>query len=400
MPYKRILPSLIAVFSLFLTIGVFAKEIYAFKPHDLLLTIDSFKTDSPVHLTKADILYDIALLKYALERAYSGWKYLPETQKRAAVKKLDSIVAKNPIDLCYAIDDALFKIRDSHLMALKPTGGACPRERNQNQRMPSVGKNIYSKKNPPWHLEYRSTGNLRVPVLSVTALPDFNHKSWTGFMSAANKLKHEKNVIIDLRGNKGGSDSSLVWLAKKLTGITPKMPYTRIKSKRPETLAALLNLERGDIFFDYILKNADVPDWLKKNEEDAYNEFQKALSGELPEEMVLAPKGGDNSKTTKDKNIFILADAECGSSCENGILHFRPYSGTRVIGENTAGRLHFGNIGIILLPKSRVSVQIASDFKRYDDGSFLELIGLTPDIKVEGGQDAIDIAIKLIADRQ
>ena len=81
-------------------------------------------------------------------------------------------------------------------------------------------------------------------------------------------------------------------------------------------------------------------------------------------------------------------DAKCGSSCESTIDGFESHPYAKTVGENTAGYIHFGNIGYIVLPNSKIEVQTPTHFNHYRDGRFLEIVGLTPDIHVPKGEDA------------
>jgi C-terminal processing protease CtpA/Prc len=92
-------------------------------------------------------------------------------------------------------------------------------------------------------------------------------------------------------------------------------------------------------------------------------------------------------------------DGICGSSCESTINAFEWHSYVKMVGENTAGCVHFGNIGYILLPNSRIEVQIPTQYSEYFDHRFIEKVGISPDIKVPAGQDAYAAAKRIISGR-
>ena len=84
------------------------------------------------------------------------------------------------------------------------------------------------------------------------------------------------------------------------------------------------------------------------------------------------------------------------SACESLLDYFEGHPYSRRVGENTAGMLHFGNEGFVLLPNSQISVQMATDFWKYKDGRFVERIGYAPHFRVEPGQDALNVALELL----
>ena len=70
---------------------------------------------------------------------------------------------------------------------------------------------------------------------------------------------------------------------------------------------------------------------------------------------------------------------------------------TKTVGQNSGGYVHFGNMGLIVLPNSQIIIQMATDFWKYKDGRFIEFIGHTPDIKVRKGKDALGVVLKEVS---
>ena len=62
------------------------------------------------------------------------------------------------------------------------------------------------------------------------------------------------------------------------------------------------------------------------------------------------------------------------------------------VGENTAGFIHFGNLGFFILPYSRMRGEIASTFNAYRDERFVEVSGIEPHLRVSSGKDAFETA--------
>jgi len=97
------------------------------------------------------------------------------------------------------------------------------------------------------------------------------------------------------------------------------------------------------------------------------------------------------------KPVFILQDRGCASSCESSIDFFEYVDHVKRVGENTAGFVHFGNMGFTMLPISVIQVNIASTFNTYRDGRFIEMTGIKPDIAVPAGEDAYSFLVDYIS---
>ncbi len=97
---------------------------------------------------------------------------------------------------------------------------------------------------------------------------------------------------------------------------------------------------------------------------------------------------GFNRNTGYKKLVYILIDGKCDSSCETTVDGFERHPYVKLVGENTAGCLHFGNIGYVILPESKAQVQIPTQYNEYYDNRFIERKGIEPDIRVPNGKDA------------
>jgi C-terminal processing protease CtpA/Prc len=130
--------------------------------------------------------------------------------------------------------------------------------------------------------------------------------------------------------------------------------------------------------------------------------FKKAIDGKINAEQIISfgtkhlafnPASGHN------KPIYILTDGGCASSGESTAAAFEHHPEAKKVGRNTAGFIHFGNVGIIVLPHSKITVQISTSFQEYADHRFLEKTGIKPDIETAPGQDAYDVAVQAFKHR-
>jgi len=356
-------------------------------------------------LSKHEVQHDIDILMHAMTHGYGGWQFITESQRKqfsSAImrirKKANRHASKGAINLCTAIDDALTIIPDSHLRARIDIAASCANRRKQFIRQPSVGNNIAADHTLPWKLIYRKMGTYRVPVLGISSLPNYNSNAWQGFEGALLSLAKEPIIIIDLRGNRGGSDTAMQRLRLLLTGHYPPKQIKRHKRLNPETIAIALN----DIYLDIQYtkeKNEPIPSWLTQDKHELEIRFQHAIDKKTSGTRIIDYSTDKRFSSKRlhhhQPHIFFLTDSKCMSSCEGGLEMFTDYPHATRIGQNTGGAIHFGNVGTLMLPNSAIMITLATDYWEFIDGRQLERIGYAPDIPVPPGQDALDIAFKL-----
>lgn len=367
----------------------------ALEPQSLLIR-DTETMIKPWKLESSAMKADIDLLIYALKTAYGGRKFVPQNQFKTSILKLEKAkeqVSSTPLDFCKLLDEALLEIQDQHLFPYL-VGMNCEALRSSRTRKGGVGSNLHSDPKKPWSYRQEFMGGKELGILMILDFPSPEDEVWKGFSKALEKAKKTAALVIDLRGNLGGSDSRGQELAKMLYGRNFSTPlYSQVKSQSAETMALLVNREKYRIL---ALKNKKekVPDYLLSRFEEAQRQFQLAIDGKLPRELEeLASQGPPFDKQFGYKGpVAVLIDAECASSCESTLDFLELHPNVITIGENTNGSIHFGNVGFIVLPSSKVVVQMASDFWKYQDGRFIEGQGHTPKIKVVPGNDAFDVA--------
>ncbi|GIL16954.1 MAG: hypothetical protein BroJett040_07050 [Oligoflexia bacterium] len=352
-------------------------------------------------LQSSQVREDVDLLRYALIKAYGGRKYIASPIMTQALKSLEEINLENihtSVQLRDVVDEILLTIPDGHLHIRSQESGQSP-SRLATKRKPQVGKNLHQKENPPWALNFIRSQKHQVPVISITSLPQPDDPSWQGFKEAIDQIMSSRHLVIDLRGNGGGSDVTGRWLATKLAGHPIPMPYAYVaKSRTPETGAIALNAERFRLV-QYKRLNKELPDYRKKRLAEKFSEYEKLLKAQDPEEEMIDKFNNLNEEVKSPGykgNIYILIDAGCGSSCESIVEFFETVPNATTVGENTAGMVHFGNMGYIVLPHSQLVVQMATDFWKYKDDRYVENVGYAPKIKVPQGQDALQAVVKIL----
>lgn len=364
-------------------------------PEDLLIhAIDP--VDETKVLTDVQITEDISYLIYALDRGYGGRHFLPKHEFQNLQQDLEKLSAPmNRKQFCMTIRENLSRTSDNHLTA-RLNGHSC--KRKSIEAKPLVGHNLNTDKQKAWKVFLKKVNHKNVLHIAITYFPLAENPKWNGFLTAVKKsLQKSDAIILDLRGNPGGENAYGHKLARLLSGGTLKMVmHKKYKRQTPETLAIWLNVFRkGQL--KTRAKGKNLPGWLKGRLLKAQQKYQQAVRGQLPEIFEFFEpsdeKAFDAAKGYK-KPIYILMDRKTGSASENTIdaFEFHPY--VKKVGQNTVGVVHFGNVGKVYLPNSKVEIFIPTHYNEYLDKRFIEKKGIAPDINVPEGRDAYQFVLE------
>jgi C-terminal processing protease CtpA/Prc len=255
----------------------------------------------------------------------------------------------------------------------------------------------------PWGYFERDVKGQKIPILSITHLPNPYYAGWDGFLEKVKEIyATAPALIIDIRGNGGGSDQMPKEMARILYGLDEdsRVPYPEsriVRRQSPEALAVFLNNYGLRILVTRLNGTEPTPDLFKVYEE-WNSRYQRALMGELPpEDIIEISKAFFDARKVFRGPIKILVDAECGSSCESTLEFFESHPSAESIGQRTGGYVHFGNLGRLWLRKSNLFVGIPTQQHVYLDGRFIEKMGYEPSIIVAPGTDALNVALEEVA---
>lgn len=371
---------------------------------DDLLLRESYSLRSRTGLRAAEVDRDLDVLLHALEHGYGGRKYVDGpsfSRALASLRRLRDRAASftDSASLCDAIDEILLALPDSHIHARRQDAGF-GRHREQSVRRAGVGRNVGSAEAKTWSLHHRDVAGKRVPVLSMLTLPPAQDDSWSGFRDAiADIIRSAPALVLDLRGNQGGADTMPRMLAAALYGTDelPTLHARRIESQTPETLALAVNVARLKTM-KHTRRNEPVPGYVRVRLDETLRKYQAATRGELAGERIEHfAKVEVPAALAFTRPIVVLIDAECASACESALEALELHPHVLTVGENTTGAVHFGNMGIVVLPNSQIVVQMATDFWQFRDHRSVEKIGYTPKVRVPHGEDALDVALAKLA---
>ena len=342
-------------------------------------------------LSPMQISEDLRLLEYILKNSYVGYFHKNHTRIDEILRKLNSI--KDPMEMktfCEKLAKNLSSIKDEHLTVFfgeKPC--------LKSKLIGNVGTRQHHDQKKIWTVETLPLKK-KILLITISKFASFGSPIWDGFLEKVEKnLKIADFVLLDMRGN-GGGDDSIGWkLAELLVGNKKiSSPYGhQYKVVTRSGLETRWNRFRLKSKFSKSLREkVFLYDYVKKDKRIFSNRRGKTIKMDSTLTNI--------NKRKALKPIYILQDKACASSCESTIDFFEYIYPVTKIGENTAGYVHFGNLGTAQLKNSKIMLSVPSTFNEYRDGRFIEGEGITPDIRVKRGQDAFHIALNKILEKK
>jgi C-terminal processing protease CtpA/Prc len=193
------------------------------------------------------------------------------------------------------------------------------------------------------------------------------------------QLSQAKVILIDLRGNGGGSVSSISYVIEDIIGADKIIDTDR--SRRG------LTMEEPYIFRGYF--------------EDSIN-----FGGEA--EIKLSQEKGyiqwrTRSHAKKDSRpYYILVDDRCGSACDAFAATIQDYQAATILGVRTMGMLFGGEAFKLKWHGYALIVPVTQVIS--PKGRIIEGVGVQPDIEIpeckNGGEQCLEKAIELVIDNR
>ena len=342
-------------------------------------------------LSPEQVAEDMALTLYALEEGYGGRNHLPGDSFGSGIRALKKIRGSlSPVELKDHIDSILNRIPDNHLKAR--LGGDPSPERKKAGLQRNVGANAISNPKRKWEVRLDQFNGKNVLYISITSFPSHKDQGWKGFLDQVKShFANTAAAVLDFRSNGGGDDTMGYALAKLMYGGEYNHPLnTSYLSQVPETF--ILGANNFRLHQIRMREEGESPPaYFDELHEEYFQKYRKALNGEMDRQAVIVEEIRDlkfNPQLGYDKPIFILLNGACASSCESTTDAFEPHPLVKKVGAPTAGMIHFGNVGALLLPHSKVQVQIPTKANAYFDQRFIEKRGIQPDCLIPDGQDA------------
>lgn len=225
----------------------------------------------------------------------------------------------------------------------------------------------------------------RVPRLRVRDLSGEREEELAPLVASAAELRSAPAVVLDVRGNGGGSDSPVTaWFTALTDG---ELRYNTIDELVSEvTCQGTLNVTACSES-----RSGRRPAWAE------------ALGARARDTLAAARHDGERtfrryrSYTNVDRGtagqpyhgaLVVLTDNDCASSCETFVLYARQIPGAVVVGQNTAGTGVFGEARSYRLPRSGLGLQAGIKWFHNADPrlTVVEGRGYLPDLWIDSDQ--------------
>ncbi len=219
-----------------------------------------------------------------------------------------------------------------------------------------------------------------IPVIKVSSFVPSNELQ--NFEEDAKKMRDRNLLIIDLRGNSGGSSSySTNWI-KNFTGYDYKETYVSSSLCTEISIDALL----------FSVKRLYGNEYYKEYEDKLKKQYTPSLEYKNWSKVEYNP-------TEKIKNkipIFILVDRYTASAGESFVDALKDLDNTFVVGTNSSGTGDIGNAAHYILPNSKIEVTFGSLLIINEDLELTDGLGIKPDFWINP-KDAEMRVLKLIS---
>jgi len=181
------------------------------------------------------------------------------------------------------------------------------------------------------------------PSTTLVTIPSFNmaYKDFDEFVKMhESQINNSKNLIIDIRGNRGGN------------GIYFPLIELYAEQNKPSSQGLVLASEDNLNYFER----------QSKNSRGIYRPVAKRLKGRFGEivDGPLYPEKKFKAHRNSIKNVAILTDHGSASAAESFVLHSKSVNdNVRTFGSSTAGMIDYTSVNIISLESGSQNIYLA-----------------------------------------
>lgn len=203
--------------------------------------------------------------------------------------------------------------------------------------------------------------------------------------------EHEKNIIIDIRGNSGGS--TLTWTE----GIVSPL------IKEEVTYNSLWGIKSGKLN-EYYWRQ-EIPDYVESNVSLSKEELKEKFSYLKIEDDIqyvwykTTIEPGEEHYDFEGK-IWLLVDKTVYSASDAFVIFCKNTGFATVVGTITGGNGEGGEPHYIVLPNSGMVIRYEPYLTFNSDGSCNAVHGGHPDIEIAEDEDALEVCLKAIAESE
>lgn len=344
-------------------------------------------------LSSEQIQIDSAYSLHAFKYGYSGYNFIDR-------KKINKIEAGLKILMTQKISltkieffeklYALFEIIPDRHLEIQTDNGKLNqqmRDKYNTHKIINVGKNIASESKL-----WKVSKDKNILSIGIKYCEQPESDKWNGFFETVSKnMQNINTVIFDLRGNPGGNSQNPEKLISYLCNVK------NIDTSNSEAFYRMTPEAR--LFLYNIFVQLDLsPSVISTLWNDYQNVKNKKIKFQNQLKYIADMKSDLNNYANNfisnfDGKLIILQDEHVMSSTETTIRYAKDVcKNLTTIGTNTHGGNHFFDTGIVILPNSKLTLVIPTGYT--NTKPFIEMVGFTPDIKVDDNQNAYEVAIK------
>ena len=227
-----------------------------------------------------------------------------------------------------------------------------------------------------------------IPVIHIRSFADEPTDPVTRFVETARTHRDAPVIVVDIRGNGGGNEAWPKRWIQALTGQSPSSVFVFGELNSKTTMAGRANL--------FALLQDQVPDSAFFRQElnrftgsaQAFEEGtrQPGWTGPIYPRLPLIPN---------DTTVVIVMNGFVASAGEGMVMRASQAENVVLVGENSMGCLHFGNVSNHQLPHSRLPVRMPINVNLFPDRAFREGAGIAPDLWMPAA-DAVNYAVAAV----
>lgn len=180
------------------------------------------------------------------------------------------------------------------------------------------------------------------------------------------------NLVIDLRQNGGGNDSSFQPLLSLLGPATYSAQY-------PDVFVTNANIAAWEAIIPYMSRPADL-EWLNQLI-DRMKTVGRGWVAMSDEQMLESHYDSDQVKASPERVVLLIGQG-CGSSCEQFVITAHQNSRVTLMGRRTFGALDASNVREIKTPSGKIVIYYATTFVRRPAGQQIDQMGIIPDVEL------------------
>ena len=319
-------------------------------------------------------------------KEHIGWEGFPDDAKEKFITEIERLYSdttpKTHEEFMQDLNKVIRILPDKHASVWTSDFKTVPPEFRSN-----VGKNVISAKREDiiwdaqkggvWGIGHTKDGQLVVSIANCSIPNAHLQESWSDFKQAFDSAYGDgtklSKIILDVRGNTGGEDWPLDYIARKTYGNDLNSMQTAIV--RDTKLGMHFLSKHGMFKKGPQLYTQNIP---LSNE-------RKVLIDERSQYFDFYPQNGFNGQ------IDVLLDGCVSSAAESSHNLFFHHPKARFIGENTNGMQQYQQSNVIMPCGLMLRVGVMQrDY--YDEKGMIEVDGHDVDINTSG-RDAFDVAL-------